>query len=175
MKHTHIFFSLSFLLCSFIAHGMEVESVSNEEESYHVMIQQIVAILDQNHVPTQQEYSLHMDHPGMSGPLTEKVILWRRYGEKTDEALQSIRTFDWENGTQADGHKGSRKAATFARYLALANDKLNVEKQKVNDNGDLITTFKRGVPLQVIAMIYQQVPGMGDVETIPPTRVINSN
>ncbi len=150
-----------------------VRETTTAPESYHVMIQEIVEILNQNHRPTQQEYSLHMDHPGMGGSPTKKVILWRRYGKKTDEALQFIRQFDWENGTRADAHKvysadQLKKTTDFARYLLLANEKLNVEKQEVDKNGDLVTIFKRGVPLQVIAMIYQQVPGMGnDVETIP--------
>ena len=139
-----------------------METESTPTESYHVMIQEIVNILDQTN-PPEQEYLLHMDHPGMGGPLQKEVILWRRYGKKTDEVLQSIRTFDWKNGTLTEEHE---KAATFARYLALANDKLSVEKQEVNDNGDLVTTFKREVPLHIIGMIYNQA-GIVGVETIP--------
>jgi len=165
MKHTHIFFSLSFLLCSFIAYGMEVESnlPQKEPESYHVMIQQVVEILKQNHPPTQKEYSLRMDCPEIDGVTFKKVILSRSNGKATDKALEFIIQFDLKNGTKAQAHafKGSKEAAIFAQYLKLANDAAGVEWQEVNDDGDLVTTFAQEVPLH-IGMIYLQVPGIGE-------------
>ncbi len=171
MKYTHTLFSLSFLLaCSFMARAMEIESTSNEKESYHVMIQQIVAILKNNHVPTQKEYSLHQDQPGMGGPLVKKVILGRMNGKETDKALDFIRQFDWKNGIRADAHTvydadKLKEINEFARYLALANDAAEVESQEVNDDGYLVTTFAQKVPFHTIGMLYFQVPGMGEVKT----------
>ena len=175
MKYTHIFFSLSFLFaCSFMANAMDTSDepapAQEKPESYHEVIKKTVEILNQNHLPMNQEYSLNPSSPIMGGKVVKKVILRRKddkgreNGKETDEALASIRNFDWQKGKRSDAHKGSKQAAKFARFLALANATAGVKWQEVDDNGNLVTIFEEEVFFHTIAKIYCQVSGMGEVE-----------
>ena len=156
-----LFFSLSFLLaCSFMAHAMDTsdESAKAEPKSYHVWIEEIVEILDQNY-PIETHLNLPK-RQRLAEPWVKKAVLSRINSTEIDEALEEIRTFNWKSGTLTEKHK---KAAKFACCLMLANKKLGVERQKVNDRGYLETTFRERVLFSKIEWLSYQIPEMGGV------------
>ncbi len=155
MKHTHIFFSLSFLLaCSFAAHAMEEvlscssmtlakEGESSSSGSYLELVKQAAKILDENKRGIPVLVSLRIES---NRPCCQKVLLKRKNGGKEiDTALEAILKKDWQGG---DG------AEQYIIHLAATNAALNVSEQIVDENGNLITTFKEPKSIITLKLIY---------------------
>ena len=89
--------------------------------------------------PTQEKdnASIAIEQLKENGPATNKVVL----------------------------HQGkSKKTGNFVHLLECANYLLNVKEQDLNNDGNLITTFIKDPGLFLILMIYEQIPGIDDIE-----------
>ena len=168
MKHTHLFFSLSFLLaCSFMAHAMDTSELPPlEPKSYHVRIQEIVNILTCHHPSFETEYPEILVPKIMDEVRLVKKVILKRTNDKdeTDDTLRIIGCLNWKSKELIRGALYRYKEdAIYAFALALANHAAGVEWQEVNDDGDLVTTFVNDTSFYKISMLYTNVPMIKNV------------
>ena len=164
MKKIALALFISVSVVSGTVRAMEEEKKT--ETSYHEANKRFLEWFDSQHPAFKKSTYIMILPRETSETKVKAVVLKRESGNQIEKYLQQVREFNFKYATTRDTPKETKDAVTYARYLQVANNLLPIERQELQSNGDLITYFKEAVDFGKATSLYNQVPGIDDVEKL---------